>query len=73
MMGSYAIIGAPSHDRQRGGMVGPNAGHRPGGRVLLGDGTTNIGAFDEASNLAAIWDLPACSWARTTSGWNTRR
>ena len=25
---------------------------------FFGDGTTNIGAFHEALNLAAIWDLP---------------
>jgi pyruvate dehydrogenase E1 component alpha subunit len=25
---------------------------------LMGDGTTNIGAFRESLNLAAIWNLP---------------
>ena len=40
------------------------------GRVavaFMGDGATNEGAFHEGLNMAAIWDLPACSWSKTTS------
>jgi pyruvate/2-oxoglutarate/acetoin dehydrogenase E1 component/TPP-dependent pyruvate/acetoin dehydrogenase alpha subunit len=37
------------------------ASRQPGGRVTVasfGDGATNIGAFHEAANLAAVWGLP---------------
>ena len=58
MLGSYAIIGAQ--------LVIANgtawsAQYRGSGQVTVcffGDGTTNIGAFHEALNLAAVWTLP---------------
>jgi pyruvate dehydrogenase E1 component alpha subunit len=58
MMGSYAIIGA--HLPIAAGAAW-SAKLRRSGQVAVcffGDGTTNIGAFHEALNLAAIWKLP---------------
>ena len=57
-MGSYAIIGA--HMPIAAGAAW-SAQYRQSGQVsvcFFGDGTTNIGAFHEAINFAAIWDLP---------------
>ena len=57
-MGSYAIIGA--HMPIAAGAAW-SAQYRKSGQVAVcffGDGTTNIGAFHEALNFAAIWDLP---------------
>jgi TPP-dependent pyruvate/acetoin dehydrogenase alpha subunit len=58
MMGSYAIIGA--HLPIAAGAAW-SAQYRGTGQVAVcffGDGTTNIGAFHEALNFAAIWSLP---------------
>ena len=58
MMGSYAIIGA--HLTIANGAAW-SAKLRRSGQVAVcffGDGTTNIGAFHEALNLAAVWCLP---------------
>ena len=58
MMGSYAIIGA--HLCVANGAAW-SAQMRKSGQVAVaffGDGTTNIGAFHEALNLASIWKLP---------------
>jgi pyruvate dehydrogenase E1 component alpha subunit len=58
MMGSYAIIGA--HLTIANGAAW-SAQMRGTGQVAVcffGDGTTNIGAFHEALNLAAVWKLP---------------
>jgi len=58
MMGSYAIIGA--HLPIAAGAAW-SAKLRKSGQVAVcffGDGTTNIGAFHEALNLAAVWKLP---------------
>ena len=58
MMGSYAIIGA--HLTIANGAAW-SAQMRGSGQVAVcffGDGTTNIGAFHEALNLAVIWALP---------------
>ncbi len=58
VMGSYAIIGA--HLPIATGAAW-SAQYRGSGQVAVcffGDGTTNIGAFHEALNLAAIWSLP---------------
>jgi len=57
-MGSYAIIGA--HMPIAAGAAW-SAQYRKSGQVsvcFFGDGTTNIGAFHETLNFAAIWDLP---------------
>lgn len=58
MMGSYAIIGA--HLCIANGAAW-SAQMRGSGQVAVaffGDGTTNIGAFHEALNMAKIWELP---------------
>lgn len=57
-MGSYAIVGA--HLPIAAGAAWASQ-VRSDGQVsvcFFGDGTTNIGAFHEALNLAAVWDLP---------------
>ena len=58
VMGSYAIVGA--HLTIAVGAAW-SAKHRGDPRVAVaffGDGTTNIGAFHESLNLAAVWQLP---------------
>ncbi|MGH9067827.1 MAG: thiamine pyrophosphate-dependent dehydrogenase E1 component subunit alpha [Acidimicrobiales bacterium] len=58
VMGSYAIVGA--HLPIAAGAAW-TAQHKGTGQVAVcffGDGTTNIGAFHEALNLAAVWRLP---------------
>src|SRR4051812_5136906 len=58
MMGSYAIIGA--HMTIANGAAW-SAQYRGSGQVAVcffGDGTTNIGAFHEALNYAAVYRLP---------------
>lgn len=58
VMGSYAIVGA--HLPIALGTAWSSV-YRKDGRVTVcffGDGTTNIGAFHEALNLAAVWSLP---------------
>jgi pyruvate dehydrogenase E1 component alpha subunit len=57
-MGSYAIVGA--HLPIAVGAAW-SAQYRKSGQVAVcffGDGTTNIGAFHEALNLAAVWKAP---------------
>jgi TPP-dependent pyruvate/acetoin dehydrogenase alpha subunit len=57
-MGSYAIVGA--HLPIAAGAAW-SAKLRGSGQVAIcffGDGTTNIGAFHEALNAAAVWKLP---------------
>ena len=57
-MGSYAIVGA--HLPIAAGAAWA-AQERGTGQVVVcffGDGTTNIGAFHEALNLAVVWKLP---------------
>src|SRR5690349_3770659 len=58
MLGSYAIVGA--HLPVAAGAAW-SARLRGSGEVAVaffGDGATNIGAFHEALNLAAVWSLP---------------
>jgi TPP-dependent pyruvate/acetoin dehydrogenase alpha subunit len=58
MLGSYAIVGA--HLPMANGAAW-SAKLRGSGQVAVayfGDGATNIGAFHEALNLAAVWKLP---------------
>jgi pyruvate dehydrogenase E1 component alpha subunit len=57
-MGSYAIVGA--HMPIAVGAAW-SAQYRKSGQVAVcffGDGTTNIGSFHEALNLAAVWKVP---------------
>jgi pyruvate dehydrogenase E1 component alpha subunit len=58
MMGSYAIVGA--HLTIANGAAWSSKLRRAGEVAVcfFGDGTTNIGAFHEALNLAAVWKLP---------------
>jgi TPP-dependent pyruvate/acetoin dehydrogenase alpha subunit len=58
MLGSYAIVGA--HLPMAAGAAW-SAKLRGSGQVAVaffGDGATNIGAFHESLNLAAVWQLP---------------
>jgi pyruvate dehydrogenase E1 component alpha subunit len=58
MLGSYAIVGA--HLPMAVGAAW-SASFRGSGQLAVaffGDGATNIGAFHEALNLAAVWRLP---------------
>jgi acetoin:2,6-dichlorophenolindophenol oxidoreductase subunit alpha len=58
MLGSYAIVGA--HLPTAAGAAW-SAKLRGSGQVAVaffGDGATNIGAFHEALNIAAVWALP---------------
>jgi pyruvate dehydrogenase E1 component alpha subunit len=58
VMGSYAIVGA--HLPIALGAAW-SAQYRESGQVAVcffGDGTTNIGAFHEALNMAAVWKVP---------------
>src|SRR5215467_232433 len=58
MLGSYAIVGA--HLPIAAGAAW-SARLRGSGQVAVaffGDGATNIGAFHEALNIAAVWSLP---------------
>jgi pyruvate dehydrogenase E1 component alpha subunit len=58
VLGSYAIIGAQLVIANGSAW---SAQYRGSGQVTVcffGDGTTNIGAFHEALNLAAVWALP---------------
>ena len=58
VMGSYAIVGA--HLPIAAGAAWSSQA-RGSGQVsvcFFGDGATNIGAFHEALNLAAVWELP---------------
>jgi pyruvate dehydrogenase E1 component alpha subunit len=58
-LGSFAIVGAHLPVTVGAAFA---ARYRGSGAVSLcffGDGSTNIGAFHEALNLASVWDLPA--------------
>ena len=59
VLGSFAVVGANLPVTVGAAFA---AKHRATGGVsaaFFGDGATNIGAFHEALNLAAIWKLPA--------------
>lgn len=58
MMGSYAIIGAHLCVANGAAWSAKLRGTDQVAVAFFGDGTTNIGAFHEALNLAKIWDLP---------------
>jgi len=57
-MGSYAIIGAQLCIALGAGWTSQYKGTQQVSVCFFGDGTTNIGAFHEALNLAATWKLP---------------
>jgi pyruvate dehydrogenase E1 component alpha subunit len=58
MMGSYAIIGAHLTIANGAAWSAQMRGTDQVAVCFFGDGTTNIGAFHEALNMASIWDLP---------------
>jgi len=58
VMGSYAIIGAHLTIAAGAAWSSQYLGTDQVTVCFFGDGTTNIGAFHEAINLAAIWKLP---------------
>ncbi|MCU1494441.1 MAG: thiamine pyrophosphate-dependent dehydrogenase component subunit alpha [Acidimicrobiaceae bacterium] len=58
MMGSYAIIGAHLTIANGAAFSAKSRGTSQVAVCFFGDGTTNIGAFHEALNLAAVWKLP---------------
>ncbi len=59
VMGSYAIIGAHLPIACGAAWRAQYKGTDDVSVCFFGDGTTNIGAFHEALNFAAVWKLPA--------------
>lgn len=57
-MGSYAIVGAHLPVAAGSAWAAKLRGTEQVTSCFFGDGTTNIGAFHEALNIAAVWDLP---------------
>lgn len=57
-MGSYAIIGAQLCIALGSAWSAQYQGTDQVTTVFFGDGTTNIGTFHEALNMAAVWKLP---------------
>ena len=58
VMGSYAIVGAHLPIACGAAWRAQYKGQSDVTVCFFGDGTTNIGAFHEALNLAAVWKLP---------------
>jgi pyruvate dehydrogenase E1 component alpha subunit len=58
VMGSYAIVGAHLPIACGAAWRAQYKGSKDVSVCFFGDGTTNIGAFHEALNLAVIWKLP---------------
>jgi acetoin:2,6-dichlorophenolindophenol oxidoreductase subunit alpha len=58
VMGSYAIIGAHLTIAAGAAWSAQYRGTQQVAVCFFGDGTTNIGAFHEALNLAVVWKLP---------------
>lgn len=57
-MGSYAIVGAHLPIAAGAAWAAMERGTGQVSVCFFGDGATNIGAFHEALNLAAVWSLP---------------
>jgi TPP-dependent pyruvate/acetoin dehydrogenase alpha subunit len=57
-MGSYAIVGAHMPIATGAAWAAQVRGTGQVAVCFFGDGTTNIGAFHEAINLAVVWKLP---------------
>src|SRR3954462_11958113 len=58
VMGSYAIVGAHLPVAAGAAWSAQYRGTEQVSVCFFGDGTTNIGAFHEALNLAVVWKLP---------------
>lgn len=59
VMGSYAIVGAHMPIALGAAWSAQRRGSGQVAVCFFGDGTTNIGAFHEALNMAAVWKVPA--------------
>ena len=57
-MGSYAIVGAHLPVAAGSAWASQERGTGQVTVCFFGDGTTNIGAFHESLNIAAVWNLP---------------
>jgi acetoin:2,6-dichlorophenolindophenol oxidoreductase subunit alpha len=57
-MGSYAIVGAHMPIAAGAAWAAKERGTGQVAVCFFGDGTTNIGSFHEALNLAVVWKLP---------------
>ena len=57
-LGANAIVGGGIALATGAGLASNVRGSRQVAVAFFGDGATNIGAFHESLNLAAIWDLP---------------
>ena len=58
MLGSYAIVGSHLPMAAGAAWSAKLRGSEQVAVAFFGDGATNIGAFHEACNLAAVWTLP---------------
>jgi pyruvate dehydrogenase E1 component alpha subunit len=58
LMGGYAIVGGQIPLATSAGLAIAYRGSDEVVMCQMGDGTTNIGAFHESLNLAALWNLP---------------
>ncbi|MCC6473889.1 MAG: thiamine pyrophosphate-dependent dehydrogenase E1 component subunit alpha [Burkholderiales bacterium] len=58
VMGSYAIVGAHLAIAAGAAWSAQYRGTQQVAAAFFGDGATNIGAFHESLNLAAVWKLP---------------
>lgn len=62
MLGGYGIVGGQIPPAVGAAlaisMEGPGGAESEAVMCLMGDGTTNIGAFHESLNLAGVWNLP---------------
>jgi pyruvate dehydrogenase E1 component alpha subunit len=58
VMGSYAIVGAHLSIAAGAAWSAQYRGTKQVAVAFFGDGATNIGAFHESLNLAAVWKLP---------------
>src|SRR5258707_1572440 len=59
VMGSYAIVGAHLPIACGAACRAQYKGQDDVSVCFFGDGTANIGAFHEALNFAAVWEMPA--------------
>ena len=58
MMGANGIVGAGAPIAVGAGFANKYRGDGNVAVAFFGDGSTNIGAFHESVNMAAVWDLP---------------
>lgn len=58
LIGSFAIVGAGLPVAVGAAMTAERQGRGQVAVTYFGDGATNIGAFHESMNLAAVWQLP---------------